>query len=329
MKILIVGTGSIGKRHLTNCLIIDHFSSVAVVSRSKSLIEEFPAIQVFGTIASACNEQQKYDAAIVATPTSLHIENCVDLIQNGIKKIYLEKPVAQNLDHVDSLVALAQAENVTVFVGFDLRFDLGLNHVKSLLEKKAIGNLISFQAEVGQYLPDWRQGTDYKEGMSAKVALGGGVMLDLIHEFDYLSWILGGFQRVCGFHKKIEKLGIETEGIAVNILETKAGVLGVLSLDYVQKALHRNSKFIGDAGTIEWNYVTAEVKWNTHANQDWQYFDYKSVERNDRFIAILGAFLHANSSSFDARLTSLEEGIQALRTVVQAKESNNFEFNKI
>jgi predicted dehydrogenase len=329
MKILIVGTGSIGMRHLRNCLAIDHSISITAVSRSKSHIEEFPTIKIFATISAAYEEQQKYDAAIVATPTSLHVENCVDLIENGIKKIYLEKPVAQNLDHVDSLVALAKAKNVAVFVGFDLRFDLGLNHVKSLLEKKAIGNLISFQAEVGQYLPDWRQGTNYKEGMSAKVALGGGVMLDLIHEFDYLSWILGGFQRVFGFHKKIETLDIETEGIAVNILETKAGVLGVLSLDYIQKALNRNSKFIGDAGTIEWNYVTAEVKWNTHANQEWQYFDYKNVARNDRFIAILGAFLKADSPSIDDRLTSLEEGIQALRIVIQAKNSNNFEYNQI
>jgi predicted dehydrogenase len=329
MKILIVGTGSIGMRHLRNCLAIDDSTSIAVVSRSKTIIEEFPAIIVFDTIDAAFKEQQKYDAAIVATPSSLHVENCVDLIENGIKKIYLEKPVAQNLDHVDSLVALAQAKNVAVFVGFDLRFDLGLNHVKSLLEKKVIGNLISFQAEVGQYLPDWRQGTNYKEGMSAKAALGGGVMLDLIHEFDYLSWILGGFQRVFGFHKKIETLDIETEGIAVNIMETKAGVLGVLSLDYIQKALNRNSKFIGDAGTIEWNYVTAEVKWNTHTNQEWQYFDYKNVARNDRFIAILGAFLKADSPSIDERLTSLEEGIQALRTVIQAKNSNNFEYNQL
>lgn len=329
MKILIVGTGSIGMRHLRNCLAIDHSASIAVVSRNKSQIEEFPTLKIYATIAAAFSDQQKYDAAIVATPTSLHIENCVDLIQNGIQKIYLEKPVAQNLDHVDSLVALAQAKNVAVFVGFDLRFDLGLNQVKSLLEKKVIGNLISFQAEVGQYLPDWRQGTNYKEGMSAKVALGGGVMLDLIHEFDYLSWILGGFQRVYGFHKKIEKLAIETEGIAVNILETKSGVLGVLSLDYIQKALNRNAKFIGDAGTIEWNYVTAEVKWNTHDNQDWQYFDYKNVARNDRFLTILDTFLKASSPSFDDRLTSLEEGIQALRTVVQAKNSNNFEYNQI
>lgn len=325
MKILIVGTGSIGMRHLRNCLTIDNSASIAVVSRSKSRIEEFPNLTIFSNIKAAFEEQQKYDAAIVATPTSLHIENCIELIQNGIQKIYLEKPVAQNLDHVYSLLTLTQEKKVEIFVGFDLRFDLGLNHVKSLLEKKSIGNLISFQAEVGQYLPDWRLGTDYREGMSAKVALGGGVMLDLIHEFDYLSWLLGDFQRLCGFHKKVDKLAIETEGIAVNIIETKAGVLGMLSLDYVQKALNRNAKFIGDAGTIEWNYVTSEVKWNTHDNQEWQFFGYKTVERNDRFLAILEAFLKADSSCFDSRLTSLEEGIQVLKTVVHAKKSNNFE----
>ncbi|MBP2283037.1 putative dehydrogenase [Flavobacterium sp. CG_23.5] len=329
MKILIIGTGSIGMRHLQNCLTIDRSITIDVVSRGKTSLEGLPEIKIFNTIAEAFDRDNFYDAAIVATPTSLHIENCIDLIHYGLKKIYVEKPIAPNLEDIETLMTLSKTEKVSVYVGFDLRFDIGLNKVKELLGKKVIGNLISFQAEVGQYLPDWRIGTNYKEGMSAKTELGGGVMLDLIHEFDYLSWLLGGFQKAYGLNQRIDHLDIETEGISVNIIQTNEGVLGVLSLDYIQKKLNRFSKFIGDNGTIEWNYVTAEVKWSCHSDLEQYYFEYKNVERNDRFIAILDAFLKARPENFDSRLTPLEEGISSLETVLAAKNFNNSVKSKI
>jgi predicted dehydrogenase len=202
-----------------------------------------------------------------------------------------------------------------------LRFDLGLNKVKDLLAEKVIGNTISVQAEVGQYLPDWRKGTNYKEGMSAKISLGGGVMLDLIHEFDYLSWLLGPFQTIFGLNKQSEALGIETEAISVNIFETTSGVLGTLSLDYLQKDLNRNAKFIGDFGTIIWDYPTSEVKWKTHNEQNWNTFVYAEISRNDRFKAVLQSFFNANGSNFDVRLTNLQESILSLKAVVDAKNT--------
>ncbi len=322
MKILIVGSGSIGMRHLKNCLALS-CNDITVVSRNKTTITDFNNIKVCNSIKNAFLNNQVYDAAIVATPSSLHIENTIELITKGVKKIYVEKPVSSTLDFTYDLVKLVNKNKVIIFVGYDLKFDPGLNKVKQLLDNKTIGNIISVQAEVGQYLPDWRKGTNYKEGMSAKVNLGGGVMLDLIHEFDYLQWLLGTYKKIVGFNKKIEHLDIETEGIAVTIFETNKGVLGMLSLDYIQKELNRNAKFIGDFGTITWNYVTAQVKWKSHTDDNWNNFDYQDFDRNDRFIMIMNAFLKASSHDFDSRLTGLEESLVSLKAVIDSKNSSN------
>lgn len=322
MNILIIGSGSIGMRHLKNCLALN-CNDITVVSRNKTAITDFDNVKVYNSIANAFTNNQVYDAAIVATPSSLHIENTIELINNGVKKIYVEKPVSNTLEFTSDLIQLASEKKVLIFVGYDLKFDPGLNKVKELLDNKTIGNIISVQAEVGQYLPDWRKGTNHKDGMSAKVNLGGGVMLDLIHEFDYLQWLLGTYKKIVGFNKKIEHLDIETEGIAVAIFETNKGVLGMLSLDYIQKELNRNAKFIGDFGTITWDYVTAQVKWKSHTDDNWNSFDYKDFDRNDRFVMIMNAFLKASSHDFDSRLTGLEESLVSLKAVIDSKNSSN------
>ncbi len=327
MKILILGTGSIGMRHLKNCLTIDPSIQISVVSRSKNEIHVNHPVSIFKSINHAFSNTNFFDAVIVATPTTLHINNCLELLSLGVKKIYLEKPVSNNLENIDKLLELSIQNNAQIFVGFDLHFDLGLNKIKQLLVTNVIGTIVSFQSEVGQFLPDWRPNTNYKEGMSAKKSLGGGVMLDLIHEFDYLIWIFGSFKKIFGFNNSVNSLAIETEAISVNCIETFSGVLGTLSLDYLQKDMSRTLKIIGDKGTIFWNYVQSSVKWKTHSCTNWNEFSYQHIERNDRFLMIMKSFLDANQIQFDSKLTLLNEGIASLEAVVNAKKCNDLNRN--
>lgn len=318
-----MGSGSIGQRHLSNGMELFHGIEVTVVSRSKKSIGSFVNLNIKENIASCFTSNEIYDAAIIATPTALHIDNCIEVMNYGVKKIFVEKPVSHNWDGIEDLSALAKKLEVQLFVGYDLRFDKGLNKVKELLEKKIIGTTISAQAEVGQYLPDWREGTDHREGMSAKIALGGGVMLDLIHEFDYLSWLLGPYKRIYGLNKNVDSLEIETEAVSVNIFETVGGVLGTLSLDYLQKDLNRNAKFIGDSGVIKWDYTKCEVQWKTNQETIWNLFCYKEVSRNDRFKDIIFNFLMATKATFDCRLTTLEEALISLKAVIDSKNTKH------
>lgn len=316
MKILIVGLGSIGTRHLNNILLLG-FKNVSIVSRRGTLPDIYGQLEVFKTVEDAVNNK-KFDTAIVCTPTAYHLTTLNPLLEAGIKNIYLEKPVSHTLEGIDALLSTSRERGARIIVGYDLHFDPGLLKVKDLLALKEIGQVVSANAQVGQYLPDWRPQEDYRTGMSAKKATGGGVMLDLIHEFDYLYWLFGDISHIGCFNKNSGALDIETEDIAEVLLKFSNGLIGSIHLDYLQQKLVRNCFITGSEGSIFWNLALCEVKW-INAEKAEQSFNYSSFNRNDRFVSIMNAFLNDPD---DKRLTSLQQGIESLKMVVAAKRAS-------
>jgi predicted dehydrogenase len=199
-----------------------------------------------------------------------------------------------------------------------LHYDLGLQKVKELLQSNSVGKIISVNAQVGQYLPDWRPHEDYSKGMSAKKETGGGVMLDLVHEFDYLYWLLGNVKTVASFNKNSGALHIETEDVAEVLLQFENGIIGTIHLDYLQKKLIRNCLFTGSEGSIYWDLAASKVSWILKDKSE-QEFDYKGFERNQRFINIMKDFLANRSNQFT---TNYQQGLQSLKMVLAAKYSS-------
>lgn len=319
-KILIVGLGSIGKRHLKNILSLG-YENVSLVRRNAKILKEFPSLKVYKSISNAC-ETNNFNTVIISTPTSNHFKDFIEASNNNISKIYIEKPICYTLEEAQKIQEVTKQKKIDVVIGYDLHFDLGLQKVQELLSYKVIGKVCFFKVEVGQYLPDWRPNEDYRKGMSAKKDLGGGVMLDLIHEFDYTNWIFGPIIKIFGKNSQISNLEIETEDTSLNIVETKTGILGLISLDYLQKELSRTCKIIGDKGTIIWNYKESKVMWMSHEDTKWKSFRYDFVERNDRFMTIIKTFLEANFNNLDTRLTKVKEATVSLKMVIAAKKSN-------
>jgi predicted dehydrogenase len=321
--ILIVGLGSIGSRHLKNLLHLG-VNDISLIRRTKEVSAEFSNISVYTSIKEAC-EKKNFTHAFITTPTKNHYKDFLALSESNIQNIYIEKPITDLVEEALDIEFKAKELDLNVVVGYDLHFDLGLQKVIDLLASDTIGEVCTFFAEVGQYLPDWRPSQDYSKSMSAKKNLGGGVMLDLIHEFDYINWILGPVSKILGKHKKSSNLKIETEDISVNILETKNGIIGTLTLDYLQKELSRTLKIIGNFGTIIWDYKESSVKWMTHESKEWNSFDYSGFSRNDRFVEITKAFLDSSTLTKDKRLSSISDAIQSLKMVEKAKETNDKE----
>lgn len=319
-KILIIGLGSIGQRHLRNLISLG-YKDICLVRRNANVLKGFSKLKVFKSIFEACKNED-FNTAIITTPTANHFKDFLDISNYNIQNIYIEKPVTHSVEESLKINEIATQFSLNVVVGYDLHFDLGLLKVKELLHENTIGKICSFQVEVGQYLPDWRPNEDYREGMSAKKTLGGGVMLDLIHEFDYTNWLFGPIKSVFGKNKQISNLEIETEDISINIIETQQGVLGTISLDYLQKELSRTCKIIGDQGTIIWNYKESKVLWMTHNNIVWQEFIFTHIERNDRFVSIIKAFMDSSFNNLDERLSTVNNSIESLKMVVCAKKSN-------
>lgn len=321
MKLLIIGSGSIGTRHIRNILNLG-YDDITVISRSGVLKEEFSHLKVFTNIADAV-KGNVFDAAVICTPTAQHSSDLNDLLQGGIKLIYVEKPISNVLREVVKLKEKAEQMGAKIIVGYDLHFDPGLLKVKQLIAEKTIGTVLSANALVGQYLPDWRPDQDYTLGMSAKIASGGGVMLDLIHEFDYLIWLLGSVDNVACKYQHSGALQIETEDVCDVLLHFSSGAVATIHLDYLQRKLVRQCMFTGTEGTIWWNLSESKVTWINAEKKEFT-FTYESFNRNDRFVEIIKAFLENKD---DERLTDFKSGMESLQILLAARyssERNNF-----
>jgi len=298
------------------------YRDISVVSRQTKLPPEFSTYPSFCCLQDALSTTN-YHAAIICTPTALHMPSLLSLLQAKVPNIYVEKPVSHSQAGLDQALSLANAYNSRVVVGYDLHFEAGLQKVKQLLNEGAIGKLASANVQVGQYLPDWRPHEDYRNGMSASRQMGGGVMLDLVHEFDYLLWLCGSIQQVACFYQNTGALQIETEDIAEVLFSFSNGAIGTIHLDYLQQKLVRNCLLTGHHGSIQWNLAEGYVR---HINQrkEEQLYDVSGYERNDRFVEIISAFLTGKN---DDRLTTLPQAIESLRLVLAAKfaaEKNTF-----
>lgn len=312
--ILIKGIGSIGKRHLTNLMALGYTDIALVTSKSKpdTLFNNLPA---YPSVAEAC-QNHRFSHGFICSPTASHYNDLKDFVKYEIPNIYLEKPVNHQLadfSFVDSY--LESGGNIAV--GYDLHFDPGLMKVRELILSGAIGQILSANAFVGQYLPDWRPHEDHRKGMSASKEKGGGVMLDLVHEFDYLCWLLGEPEMVAAFYQHNPELEIETEDVADVLLRFNRNISATIHLDYHQRQLIRNCVITGTRGTITWDLALRKVFW-LNASKENNEFDFSTFDRNDRFVEIVKSFMNGRG---DERLCSFSQGVKSLRLVLAAKLS--------
>ncbi len=259
-NILIVGLGSIGLRHLRIAREIFPESRIAILRHQET--KEIPkdANKVFHTLSDAI--QFKPQIAIICTPASIHIEISMALVQEGVH-VLIEKPISNKKEGLEELNNEAVKNNCVLMVGYNLRFLSSLNKFKNLIDNNFIGDLYSVRSEAGQYLPSWRD-KDYRKTVSAKKSLGGGVLLELSHELDYLRWIFGDIEFVQAQLSKQSALDIDVEDTVHTIMTFKKNykninLIASLSLDFIRHDKVRICHVIGDKGSLRWNGLTGDI----------------------------------------------------------------------
>ena len=259
-NILIVGLGSIGLRHLRIAREIFPESRIAILRHQET--KEIPkdANKVFHTLSDAI--QFKPQIAIICTPASIHIEISMALVQEGVH-VLIEKPISNKKKGLEELNNEAVKNNCVLMVGYNLRFLSSLNKFKNLIDNNFIGDLYSVRSEAGQYLPSWRD-KDYRKTVSAKKSLGGGVLLELSHELDYLRWIFGDIEFVQAQLSKQSALDIDVEDTVHTIVTFKKNykninLIASLSLDFIRHDKVRICHVIGDKGSLRWNGLTGDI----------------------------------------------------------------------
>lgn len=284
MRFFVIGCGSIGQRHIRNLLALDVHDIVAFDVRDdrRSEVQSQYGVLVTADLERALDTRP--DVAVVATPTSLHVPLALEAARNGAH-LFVEKPLSDRADGIEELLAAVQARKLVTLVGCNFRFHPGLQLVKHLIEDGTIGRVLSSRAQFGQYLPDWHPREDYRQRYSAHRESGGGVILDQVHELDYLRWLLGEVSEVFCFAGKLSDLEISTEDTASILLRFNGGALGEVHLDYIQRAYDRSLQLIGDEGTIWWSYQDKLVRWYTASDRMWRSAAWPAYEPNDMYVA--------------------------------------------
>lgn len=274
MKFLVVGCGSIGRRHLGNLKALgnDELSAFDPLPERRETAQHDFGASTYASLSDALADEP--DVVFVTTPTSLHVQVALEAAERGCH-LFIEKPLSHNLKDVDKLISLVQANQLVTLVGCNMRFHPGLAKAKALIEEGVLGNIMSARAQSGQWLPDWHPWEDYRQGYSANRRLGGGVILDSIHEIDYIRWLVGdSVDNVACFAGHLSHLEIDTEDTAAILMRFASGAIGEIHMDYLQRSHTRSCQIIGDEGTVSWDHNDHKVSWYLAGVGQWQEFVY-------------------------------------------------------
>ncbi len=286
MKILIVGLGSIGQRHTKNLIQLG-VEEIGFLRREPTPYLDNPDLPVFTDIEAALGWGP--EVAVISGPTSMHISSAKVFTGHGVH-LFLEKPLSHNWAGVPELIRIVREKQIQVMVGFDLRFHPSLLRAKSIIDEGTLGRIIGAQVQVGQWLPDWHPWEDYRYGVSAKAESGGGVLRDLVHELDYITWLLGPVERVACQLSHQSSLEIETEDIAQCLFTFQSGTKATLHLDYIQRVATRSCRLIGEEASLEWDGIASKVRLLSPGGKSAEEWSF-DADRNVRYLAEMEALL--------------------------------------
>lgn len=187
MRVVIIGLGSIGRRHASVLQAMDAKIKLYALRSRPENADEYENVKNFFKWEDI--SEISPDFIILSNPTAHHARSLKKLIPLGIP-LFIEKPVLTNTEDADHLKKMIEAQELLTYVGCNLRFLDCLAFVEKQLSHNT-KKLNEVNAYAGSYLPNWRPGRDFRKIYSANKEMGGGVHLDLIHEVDYLYWLFG------------------------------------------------------------------------------------------------------------------------------------------
>ena len=321
-KILVVGYGSIGRRHVDNFLEFKDIQLIVYTKRNDLQLLKKKGVKVSNSLAECLKENP--DIGIIANETSLHIPIAIKLAEEGLH-LFLEKPLSNSLKGVEKLHAIVKKKKLITQMGCNLRFHPCIKKIKSLIEQKKIGKIISVQVQNCSYLPDFHPSEDYRKSYAARKDLGGGVILTQIHEIDYMYWFFQEVQNVVSMSGKFSELDVTAEDYMSSLLQFKNKIIGELHMDYFQRPSFRSCKIRGTKGEIYWNsdnncvniFNMNKQKWETKFDTGFSH----NLDTYSSYVEELKHFLKCVKHRKET-INDLEQGIETLKIALAIKKAS-------
>ncbi|WP_458396594.1 Gfo/Idh/MocA family protein [Campylobacter sp.] len=296
MKVLIISMGSIGTRHA------EVLTSMGIeVSAITS--QNIRSLECFNDLKSV--NLDKFDYFIIASPTHLHYEHLSYIDTNVSGKIILcEKPLFDKFRDFNP--------NNKIFIGYNLRFHPLILELKNMLNPSEI---LTIEARCGQYLPSWRK-KDYTTTYSSYKERGGGVLLDLSHEIDYISFLCdSSLELIKSYQAKVSNLNITSDDICMILVKCNKTLINI-SLNYLSKTPYRQILIETNNNTYHLDLITNILK---IVDQDGKITQIQkpNLQRNDTFKA-----MHIDALNMQNHICTFSQAMDTMRLIDQIQKEN-------
>ena len=323
LKVLVVGYGSIGKRHVNNILSNTNSEIIICTKRRDLGFLKKRGIKIYNSLEESLED--KPDIGFITNETSLHIPTALKLANAGLD-LFIEKPLSNSMTGIKQLEKIVRKKRLVTMIGYNFRFHPCIKKLKQLVCDNRIGEVISVQAENGSYLPDYHPWEDYKTRFTGS-SMGGGVSVSEIHDLDYLYWIFGDIKEVLSITGKFSHLKTRTSDLSSSIIKFRNNIVGQLYLDWFQRPAFRRCKIKGTKGILYWDSDSNEVKIFNSKRSKWKsvlkvktnYLDY--YQKNPMYVDEIKHFLNRVKNRKDT-ISDLRDGVRTLQISLSMEKAS-------
>lgn len=317
-RVLIVGYGSAGKRY--HKIITKHFSSIKLKIFSINKKNK-------GNIFLKKNSNIKNfkpQLSIICTPSTKR-KKIIKFLIKLKSNLLIEKPLSSNFKIAQKIFSDVNKNKLIIRVGYNLRFLNSLKALNRFIKSKKLGKIYFVDIFAGQNLLEWRKKVDYKKTVSAQKKLGGGVLLELSHEIDYVKWIFGGFNSLFCKKSKISNLKIDVEDNAKIILFSKNKYTVNINLDFCRSDSVRLCQVVGKNGSLIWDGLRNKLLYLQKNKKKWVNVKFIKNDIENSYLKQLKKMIKLCNinKNINSDLADINSAMQTLKLVEAANKSSN------
>ena len=321
--ILIVGTGSAGKRHANNLSSLH--CEISCMDPRQDRLDDISAEKInlrtlFTSVEEAFASGERFDGVVVASPPSFHVDQCISALRQSVP-VLLEKPVSPDLTSALKLQTAVKETSVPLLLGYTWRWWPPLQKVKQLVDEQVVGQLKFVKFTMAAHLADWHPWERYQDFFMSSKTLGGGAILDESHWLDLMLWFFGNPERLFAKIEKISDLQIETDDNVDMLVFYKNDMRVSLHLDLYARPHEKSIQFVGEDGTLVWEPNL--IKIGKKMDPEWEVEEF-NYDRNDMFVGVAQEFLSIIGGD-NTPTCKIDDGIRVLELIESARRSSSTE----
>ncbi|NQU17114.1 MAG: Gfo/Idh/MocA family oxidoreductase [Candidatus Saganbacteria bacterium] len=308
MKVIIFGLGSIGIRHAKILKSIPDVQLFAFRSKKGMPVNTLGIEEIFSWEEV---EKIKGNVALIANPTFLHVETALKCAKLGMH-LFIEKPLSNNCEGVFELKSFCRKNKLICYTAYCLRFHAVVKKIKEIIDGK---KLFHVRIVCSSNLPDWRKNTDSKSSYSSSVAQGGGVLLDLSHEFDYIQYLFGEIDKMQAVFGRASNVTQDAEDFADVLIKMNSSLFINLHLNFLSLINERSIKIDFKHGYLVADLVGDQIEYSYDNKKEILKLN---MEKDACLREQINYFL--NSLSNKQIMNNLDESIPLLEKILELKD---------